>query len=184
MNRLDHLKMKLRRFGIQKLKEIAESGHKYEKEQKIYSQLFQSAQWQQAQVIGLTIANKIEISTKPIIASALKQGKTVLVPKTFADRQMKFFQITHSTEFKRTNFGIFEPISEIYFAPEQIDLLIIPGIIYHPKGYRIGFGGGYYDRYLINYPNQTCSLVFHEQLNNQWQPEIFDKKVQRLFIEQ
>ncbi|MBF8808209.1 MAG: 5-formyltetrahydrofolate cyclo-ligase [Enterococcus lacertideformus] len=180
---MNHIKEKLRKLGIQQLKNIAISGCKHEKEQKIYHKLFQSKEWNQAQVVGLTIANTIEVSTKAIVETAMKEGKTVLAPKTFANRNMEFFKIDHTTIFERTNFGVLEPVSEIYFMPEKIDLLLVPGIIYHTDGYRIGFGGGYFDRYLTNYSNQTCSLVFHEQINNQWTPESFDKKIQRLFID-
>ncbi|MDR4196902.1 5-formyltetrahydrofolate cyclo-ligase, partial [Bacillus cereus] len=107
----------------------------------------------------------------------------ILVPKTLPERQMCFFKIDPDTRFERTAFGVLEPLSDHSFSPDAIDLLIVPGVVYHQNGYRIGFGGGYYDRYLANYPNQTCSLVFQEQINNQLVPESFDKKVQHLFID-
>lgn len=181
---MDHSKESLRKLGIQELKKIAASGDKHEKEQKIYRQLFQSEEWKRAHVIGLTMSNEIEVATKPIIETAWAEGKTILVPRTRPKRKMGFFQIDNRTIFEQTKFGVLEPISDRYFAPEKIDLLIVPGVVYHTSGYRIGFGGGYYDRYLAKYTNQTCSLVFHEQLNDQWVPESFDKKIQRLFIDQ
>lgn len=181
---MEYTKKSLRELGIQELKKIATSGHKQEKERKLYQKLFQSDEWKHAHVIGLTISNEIEVATKPIIEVAWKEKKTVLVPKTGPNRQMKFFQIDGTTKFEKTKFGVFEPISDRFFAPDNIDLLLVPGLVYHPLGYRIGFGGGYYDRYLANYNNQTCSLVFQEQLNDQWVPESFDKKIQQLFIDQ
>ena len=72
---------------------------------------------------------------------------------------MAFYQVDQETTFEKSSFGVFEPISDRYYSPDEIDLLIVPGIIFHECGYRIGFGGGYYDRYLQNYPNATCSLV-------------------------
>jgi 5-formyltetrahydrofolate cyclo-ligase len=46
----------------------------------------------------------------------------------------------------------------------RIDLMIVPGLAYTREGYRLGFGGGYYDRYLQNYHGKTISLAFNEQL--------------------
>lgn len=89
--RLSHIKEKLRKLGIENLQKIARSEQKQQKEQKIYQQLFQSNEWQQAKVVGLTMANEIEVATTPIIEKAWEEGKTILVPKTLPERQMCFF---------------------------------------------------------------------------------------------
>ena len=157
------MKEKLRRQGIEKLKNLAKSGKKKDKEQRIYEQLFASEYWKSAQVIGTTLK--------------------IVVPKTLPKRQMAFYEMDEHTVFERSSFGVLEPQSEKLYLPEMIDLLIVPGIIYNRAGYRIGFGGGYYDRYLKNFHRKTCSLVFREQLNEQWQPESFDQKIQQLFID-
>ncbi len=183
MTFLDHTKESLRKSGIQQLQKIAASGEKEKKEQKIYEKLYQSTRWQQAKTIGLTMSNLFEVNTQPIIEAALSTEKTVVVPKTFPKRQMAFYQIDAMTMFEKSSFGVLEPLSDRLYLPEEIDLLIVPGIIYHEDGYRIGFGGGYYDRYLQNYPNDTCSLVFQELINNEWTPESFDKKIQQLLID-
>lgn len=56
-------------------------------------------------------------------------------------------------------------------------------MVFSTKGYRIGFGGGYYDRFLQDYPNQTVSLVFGEQLRDDWQAEKFDRPVNKLITD-
>lgn len=58
----------------------------------------------------------------------------------------------------------------------------MPGIVFTLEGFRIGFGGGYYDRFLEQYQGETCSLVFSEQIQENWQVEPFDLPVKRLFI--
>ncbi|PTO36647.1 5-formyltetrahydrofolate cyclo-ligase [Enterococcus mundtii] len=173
-------KEQLRQFGIDKLKKIAISGYKKEKEQKIYKQLFATEYWKQAKVIGLTLSNEFEIDTRPLIEQASTTGKIVVIPKTLPKRQMAFYEFSENTVLKRSSFGVLEPVSAHLYESQMIDLLIVPGIIFHPDGYRIGFGGGYYDRYLEEYPHQTCSLTFKEMIHNDWEPEVFDKKIQHL----
>lgn len=180
---MDQLKVRLRRKGIEKLKNLAKSGKKKEKEQRIYKQLFASEYWKSAKVIGTTLSNEFELDTQPVIQRAEKEQKKIVVPKTLPKRQMAFYEMDEHTVFERSSFGVLEPQSEKLYLPEMIDLLIVPGIIYNRAGYRIGFGGGYYDRYLNNFHKKTCSLVFREQLNEQWQPESFDQKIQQLFID-
>ncbi len=69
------MKEKLRRQGIEKLKNLAKSGKKKGKEQRIYEQLFASKYWKSAQVIGTTLSNEIELDTQPIIQRAKKNKK-------------------------------------------------------------------------------------------------------------
>ncbi|WP_206859030.1 5-formyltetrahydrofolate cyclo-ligase [Candidatus Enterococcus mangumiae] len=176
-------KEKLRQFGIEVLKKIAVSGDKKTKEQKIAAQLFATDYWKNVQVIGLTLSNEFEIDTRPLIEEARATGKIVVIPKTLPKRQMAFYAFTEHTGLKRSNFGVLEPVSTHLYEADMIDLLIVPGIVFHPEGYRIGFGGGYYDRYLQEYPHQTCSLAFKEMIHSDWQPEIFDKKIQHLLID-
>lgn len=180
---MEQRKEELRRSGIERLKKIAASGSKKQKEQRIYSQLYASDSWKQAKVIGITISSEFEVATQPIIEQARVEGKIIVVPKTLPKRQMTFYEWTKDTMFKRSSFGVLEPVSNQRFLPEEIDLLIVPGLVYHPEGYRIGFGGGYYDRYLKRYSNATCSLVFRELLNSEWEPESFDQKIQQLWID-
>lgn len=176
-------KEKIRQYGIDELKRIAANDYKKEKEQRIYAKLFASDYWKSARVIGVTLSNEFEVATEPLIEKARFEGKTVVIPKTLPKRQMAFYEYSEDTVLKRSSFGVLEPDATSPYEPEMIDLLIVPGIIYHPDGYRIGFGGGYYDRYLEKFPNQTCSITFKEMLCSEWQPEEFDKKIHYLLID-
>ena len=174
MTFLERTKEDLRKFGIQQLQRIAESGEKEAKERKLYQKLYESSKWQRARTIGLTIANGFEISTQPLIESAQSAGKSIAVPKTLPKRQMAFYQVDQETTFEKSSFGVFDPISDRYYSPDEIDLLIVPGIIFHECGYRIGFGGGYYDRYLIDYHGKTIGLAFTFQKIEDYIPEEHD----------
>jgi 5-formyltetrahydrofolate cyclo-ligase len=64
-----------------------------------------------------------------------------------------------------------------------LDLLIVPGLAFSKKGYRIGFGGGYYDRFLSAFDGKTVSLVFGEQFNDQWTPDVFDIPIDKIYTD-
>lgn len=179
---MNQTKAQLRQLGVQTLKNLAPN-KKAEKERRIHQKLYLSSAFQNAQTIGITLANEIEVATEPVIHYAKQQHKKIVIPKTLPKRQMAFYELTVETILERSSFGVLEPTNSRLFLPKQIDLLIVPGLIFTKSGYRIGFGGGYYDRYLQQYPNQTASLVFTEQLNDEWLPESFDQKIEQLFID-
>ena len=80
--------------------------------------------------------------------------------------------------FKETDFGVREPVFELsQVCPKaQIDLVIVPGVSYSKSGERVGFGGGYYDRFLEDFSNTKVSLAYDFQLYEEtiWQSEKTD----------
>lgn len=149
-------------------------------EKQIVQELFASSLWNQATSVGITNSMAYEFDTLPIIAQAFQMGKKVATPKTFSQGAMDFYQISQREEWVETSFGVKEPKSQIQLLPNQIDLLIVPGVVFSTTGYRIGFGGGYYDRYLNRYQGATCSLVFPFQLKEGWEKDDFDQPVEKI----
>ncbi|RFU65706.1 5-formyltetrahydrofolate cyclo-ligase [Peribacillus glennii] len=134
---------------------------------KIAKNLFKLGEWEKAKVVGVTVSNVPEVDTREIIKKAWEQGKEVAVPKCFPkEKSIQFRKITSLEQLETVFFGLQEPIlNETTEAPrEEIDLLIVPGLGYTRTGYRIGFGGGYYDRFLPYYNGPTLSLAFNEQV--------------------
>lgn len=136
--------------------------------------------WQDAKTIGTTVSRRREINTTPLIQKAWKQGKAVAVPK--ADPQVKAmdFRKIHSYQDVETAYaGIQEPIEELTesVSNDDIDLLMVPGLLFDRQGYRIGFGGGYYDRYLIAYNKAAVSLALDMQVIDSVPKESFDRPV-------
>jgi 5-formyltetrahydrofolate cyclo-ligase len=171
-------KNELRKQTLANLKKFSENPvAKTMLEQELYQKLFELEDWKSAKSVGLTLSQPLEINTRPIIQRAWAEGKTVAIPRTKIKPIMDFCLYTSETTLIKSDFGLLEPIetAEI-LPPEKIDFLLIPGIVFHEKGYRIGFGGGFYDAYLKNYSGKTASLAFPFQLNSNWQPENFDKK--------
>lgn len=100
-----------------------------------------------------------ELDTRPIIQSALQAGKQVLVPLTRAAGRMEWSLLTDMTDLERTGLGLQEPRKEsLVLCEEAAGLCIVPGLLFNENGHRIGFGGGYYDRYLPGHEGATVGL--------------------------
>ncbi|MGG5316677.1 5-formyltetrahydrofolate cyclo-ligase [Enterococcus sp. AZ072] len=175
-------KNKMRQLMIEKLNKLAVDESRQEQIESIYRRFFQSDLWLSATSIAVTIATDFEFPTAPLIQQALFEGKKVAVPKSLPKRQLVFYWINESTTYKLSKFGVEEPVSQDKAQPEELDLVIVPGLIFKENGYRIGFGGGFYDRFLGDYSGKTASFVFIEQLMENWEEALFDLPVQQLFI--
>lgn len=90
-----------------------------------------------------------EIDTLRLLHEAWLQGKTVALPKCFSSGIMEFYEYNGS--LKEGKYHIPEPAGENMVFPQDNDLMIVPGLAFDRNGYRIGQGGGYYDRYLAKY---------------------------------
>lgn len=175
-------KAALRKETLVKLKRLAANPEeKAQYEAATQQRLFASELWRQAQTVAVYYSLAYEFDMKRIMTRGWEEQKVMLTPKVFPNRIMEFHATFPETEVLRTNFGVLEPVADHLFLPDEIDLIIVPGVVFSETGYRIGFGGGYYDTFLANYHGVTCSLVFAEQINNSWEPEAFDRPVQQLF---
>ena len=150
----------------------------------IVNQLLQSAEFRHAHTIGLTISSFPEVDTRPLIEAAWRSGKRVAVPKCIREtRDMDFRLINSYTNLETVYMNLLEPIVTETVAVEKdaIDLQVVPGVVYSSEGYRIGFGGGYYDRYLADYKGHRLSLAFDCQTNGAVPVESHDIPVQTIF---
>jgi len=177
-------KAQLRKVGLQALKWLhSQPAIKQQKEMLILAAFFADELWQQAQTIGLIRSLSIEFSTAEIFQQAQIAGKQLAVPRSGTNKELLFHQVTPETNYELSSFGVEEPNEQAPLIEKTaLDLLIVPGVIFTTSGYRIGFGGGYYDRYLTDFTGRTCSLVFSEQIQENWQPEIFDRQVEKIFF--
>ena len=137
-----------------------------------------SEAYQQARTLALFLSFNHEFDTSPLIARALSDGKTVVVPKTFTKGRM-VFSVYDAKQLQQTPFGLFEPVSEVSVEKSAIDLILVPGLLFNKDGYRIGYGGGYYDRYLEDYQGETISLAYPFQAFD-FQPDSFDIPVKEV----
>lgn len=153
---------------------------------KVAGVLFTTDEWKNADTIGITVSRGKELDTSYIIRKAWEEGKNLAIPKCIhKTKEMDFRLFTDYSQLEIVYFGLQEPKVETTTAvsPNQIDLLIVPGLIYDEKGYRIGFGGGYFDRYLANYRNNTITLAFDLQVVDEIPKEDFDLPVQKIITD-
>ncbi|MDQ1145046.1 5-formyltetrahydrofolate cyclo-ligase [Bacillus sp. SORGH_AS 510] len=150
---------------------------------KIANQLFEDDDWKVAKIIGITISKRPEVDTYQIIRKAWELGKQVVVPKCYPEeKKLVFRTLKEFSQLESVFYGLLEPIEERTDKVEanEIDLLIVPGLAYTREGYRVGFGGGYYDRFLTNYYGKTLSLAFNNQIVEQFDMERHDLPVSKI----
>ena len=123
-----------------------------------------------------------EVGTRPLMLEAWKLGKTVWVPKVHGET-MDFYEITSFDELKPGAYGILEPDAGIPASADD-GLMIMPGVAFDTNRNRVGYGGGYYDRYLESHPQlHTLALAFDMQVLFEVPAEEQDIKPQLLVTE-
>lgn len=153
----------------------------------IAQNLYREQSWMEANTIGITVSNQPEVDTYQIIRKAWELRKRVVVPKCIPGEKIMSFRILDRfSQLESVFYGLYEPIVQetIEVTKNEIDLLIVPGLAYTREGARLGFGGGYFDRYLQDYDGLTLSLAFSDQLVPTLPIENFDLPVAKIITEQ
>ena len=174
------MKKSLRKQVLQELKALS-------KEKKevmgawLTEQLLLHPFYKEAKTIATYLSFPHEFQTARLIEEAQKDGKTILIPKTYPHGKMDFV-LYEPEKLERNSFGLLEPQGKtIVFEPSQIDLIHVPGLAFNPSGYRIGYGGGYYDRYLEHFPGNTISTLYPCQIQD-FHPDPHDIPVEEVLI--
>lgn len=124
----------------------------------------QSEAYKAAKTIYGYLPYNQEVRTVPMLEQALKDGKKVAVPKVYGD-EMKFLYLDDLTKVEKGYAGIPEPIADEPVADDETALVLMPGLAFDPQGHRIGYGGGFYDRFLAAEPNHpTLALCYEFQM--------------------
>ena len=105
-----------------------------------------------------------EVRTVPMLERALRDGKRVAVPKVYGE-EMKFIYLDDLTQVAKGYAGIPEPIADGPVADDKTALVLMPGLAFDPQGHRIGYGGGFYDKFLSSEPDHpTLALCYDFQV--------------------
>lgn len=125
---------------------------------------FASGAYQNAKTIYGYLPYNQEVRTVPMLERALKDGKKVAVPKVYGD-EMKFLYLDDLNAVAKGYAGIPEPIADEPVAHDETALVLMPGLAFDPQGHRIGYGGGFYDKFLAAEPNHpTLALCYEFQM--------------------
>lgn len=115
--------------------------------------------YEQARTVFLYCSTPEEISTERLVSDALGRGKAVCVPLCVSRGVMEARMIRQVSQLAPGHFGILEPPSDTPLVqPEAIDLCIVPCLAADEAGQRLGYGGGYYDRFLLKTGAATVAL--------------------------
>lgn len=147
---------------------------------KIISTLVDMPEYKCSRNIMLYLSFKNEVDTFKLISYSQKYGKNVIVPFTIKERKEIIPTILKDVDSELTEsyYGYLEPKKE-YLRPidkSQIDLIIVPGVVFDKHCYRIGFGGGYYDRFLSDIYTKvtTIGIAYDFQIKDKIPTEEFD----------
>ncbi len=137
----------------------------------------------EATTIAVTVSRRPEVDTIAIIEALWQLGKTVVVPKCETPtKTMKFYILEDFAQLETVYMDLREPNPVVCeeITPDIIDIVIVPGVVFSPQGYRIGFGGGYYDRFLAMYPLPTVALAFDCQVRDKVPRDVYDIPIDTL----
>lgn len=145
-----------------------------ERSNALAEKFYNSPAYQAAATIYGYLPYNQEVRTVPMLQRALDDGKRVAVPKVYGD-EMRFIYLEDLTQVSKGYAGIPEPIADAPVAEDQRALVLMPGLAFDPQGHRIGYGGGFYDRFLAQEPHHpTLALCYEFQMQAHLDTEEFD----------
>lgn len=154
------------------------SGSVEKQSQAIHQQLINLLIWTSARRIGCYLAMPGEVMTEALIETAWSHHQTVCVPVIQPESNLLLFSdIYNFSDCLPGPFSLRQPRRLVPVAPQEIDLMIIPGLAFDRQGHRLGMGKGFYDRYLKNFTGGRLAPVFDWQLINQVPVTSHDQRV-------
>ena len=173
------MKREIRKKYIDVRKQII---NKEEKSKVIVNQIMNHPKYIDANVIACYCSLKDEVCLDELITDAWKNKKIVVVPKVNGN-EMEFYEIKNMNDLEIQSFGIREPKHDYIFDKHKIDLFFVPGVAFDMSGNRMGFGKGYYDRYLVDLDAYKIGICFREQLDDHIPTDEFDIKMNEIIVD-
>ena len=132
---------------------------------------------------------KSEIDVWPLAQAALDSGKVLALPLCEKESGvMTFRTVSNLSALKKGSFGVMEPPEDAPLRPDAVlrdknALLVVPALAFDKKGYRLGYGKGYYDRFLARFGGVTVGLVYRDLLFDHLPKGYYDRKVKLIISE-
>lgn len=138
------------------------------KSSEITKKIIQSEFYKESKVVALYSSLLAEVDTASLIIKSLSEKKIVVLPKVVNKEELEFYSISKLEELEgKGTFGIKEPLAKVenFIDKDKIDLMIVPGVCFDRNKNRVGFGKGFYDRYLTHGENIIkVGICFDEQV--------------------
>lgn len=172
-------KDKLRKYAKNLRKKIYQ---KESKEEIIHKKILNNYQINECRDILIYISMDFEVSTIKLIESLLKLNKNLYAPR-LKNNNMEFYKFESIEELKMSKYNILEPISNIKYINNKNTVAIIPGLLFDKDNNRLGYGGGYYDRYLKNKKIYKIGICFSTFLVDKIIIDKYDIKMDEVITE-
>ena len=151
-----------------------------EKSAALAKAFYETAEYKNAKTIYGYLPYNQEVRTTQMLAHALADGKQVAVPKVYGD-EMKFILLSDLSQVTKGYAGIPEPVADGPVAADLTALVLMPGLAFDPEGHRLGYGGGFYDKFLAAEPDHpTLALCYDFQMLPHLDTESYDIPVDRV----
>lgn len=142
--------------------------------------------YKKARIVFTYYSKDIEVNTQKLIKKCWADGKTVAIPAcTKETRQMDFYVIKSFDDIEKGTFGLMEPIKEKCEMVTDLSegICIVPGFCFDNKGYRLGYGYGYYDRFLQRFHGETIGICYTDGIRSHLFHGNFDRPVDLLLTD-
>lgn len=154
---------------------------------RITQKLLATSEYAEATTVLTYVSVSSEVSTRMFIECALRDGKTVAVPRCLPGHCLEFVAIASLEQLVAAPFNLLEPAKELPAVTEDQknnSICIVPALLVDIKGYRLGYGAGFYDRFLSTYPGKKICLAYQQNLSQTMLPHTaFDVAVDLVITE-
>lgn len=121
-----------------------------------------------------TIFSYNAIGNEVILDPIHLNGWRVALPQVINDKEMIFRLVGNETVYKKSPYGIYEPDTGEVVTPTAQSVILVPASVYTAKGDRLGYGGGYYDRYMAAYPCLRIGVAYSHQMTDAIPTDYYD----------
>ena len=154
---------------------------------RITQKLLATSEYVEATTVLTYVSVSSEVSTRMFIESALRDGKTVAVPRCLPGHCLEFVAISSLDQLAPAPFNLLEPPKDLSALTEDQmnnSICIVPALLVDTKGYRLGYGAGFYDRFLSTYSGKKICLAYQQNLSKTMLPHTeFDVPVDMVITE-
>lgn len=147
---------------------------------KISNKIIDLTEYKNSEKVLTYISKDIEVSTLEIIKDAWRKNKNVGAPRcNIQEKSMQFYCINSFDDLEKCTFGLYEPASDKCGVIKDFSnsICIVPGFCFDSFGYRLGYGYGYYDRFLPEFKGSKIGICYSEYIKFKLPRGIYDKPV-------